>query len=103
MKGGFKLFIAVAAVVIVFLSYLFVQNQKEQISLLEEQTKIQREAHILNIFAEYQANINSCRQEALAQKKDEEFIQANCIEVINSSMIGDLLTEWDRSDLLITK
>jgi len=103
MKGGFKLFITVAAVVVVFLSYLFVQNQKEQISLLEEQTRIQREAHILNIFAEYQANINSCRQEALTQKKDEEFIQANCIEVINSSMIGDLLTEWGRSDLLITK
>lgn len=103
MEKIFKVALIIGVAGFLFFSYLFITDQTSQLSLIKEQTKIQREAHILNLYAEYRSNIDNCRQDALSQDKDEEFIKANCLDVINSSLIGDLLREWGKADLLITK
>lgn len=65
--------------------------------------RIQKETYIKSLFAEYKNNVDSCRKEAQDQKKDDKFIKENCIDVINSSLLGQALTNWGREDLLITK
>lgn len=99
----FKASLIIGVAGFLLFSYIFTTNQSSQLSLIEEQTKIQREAHILNLYAEYRNNIDNCRQDALSQDKNEEFIKVNCLDVINSSLIGDLLREWGKENLLITK
>lgn len=79
----------------------YITNQKNQSDILNEQLKIQRESHILNVYSTYKSNMDLCRQDAAAQKKEKEFIQANCVEALNSSVLGKSLQDWGKEDLLI--
>lgn len=100
------IFFAIVTVGIFAFLYLFnsyVQNQNLQVSFAKEQLQIQKETYIKSLFAEYKNNIDSCRLEATTQKKDEQFIKENCIDVINKSLLGENLRSWSREDLLITK
>lgn len=103
MERIYKTFLIVGVIGFLFFAFLFTQNQSMQISLTREQAKVQKEEHLLTLYAEYKNNIDNCRQAALSQGKDEDFIRINCIEVINSSLIGELLKGWNREALLITK
>jgi|SRR6185503_17790747 len=95
----FLLLISIFAFLGLFFAFILMQSRQDEVA--KEQLKIQKETHILSLYSTYKSNIDGCKQEAIAQKKDEEFIQANCIEVINSSMLGKLLKEWGQEDLLI--
>lgn len=108
-KGGismdkyFKPLIVIGIAVFLALFYWFLQNQSQQISVLQEQIKIQKETHTLSLYSEYKNNIDGCKREAATQKKDEQFIKANCIDVINASLLGESLKGWGKENLLITK
>lgn len=103
MDKYFKPLIVISIAVFLVLFYWFLQNQTQQVSVLQEQIKIQKETHILSLYSEYKNNIDGCRREAATQKKDEQFIKENCIDVINASLLGESLKGWGRENLLITK
>ena len=70
---------------------------------MQEQLKIQKETHIIGLYSEYKNNIDGCKREAATQKKDEQFIKENCVDVINASLLGESLKGWGKENLLITK
>lgn len=69
----------------------------------KEALKIEKQAHIKDIYSDYKSNIDSCKATALEMKKDQLFIDQNCIKPLNDSILGKWLTEWGYGDLLITK
>jgi len=97
------LFIVVILAGLAYVAYgasLTFKSYKATIAL---QTKIQEENHKMSLYAEYRANMDSCRQEALKQDKDIAYVQANCIEVINSSMLGEMMRGWKMEKLFVTE
>lgn len=103
MDKYFRPLIVIGIAVFLALFYWFLQNQTQQIAALQEQLKIQKETHILGLYSEYKNNIDGCKREAATQKKDEQFIKENCIDVINASLLGESLKGWGKENLLITK
>lgn len=103
MDKYFRPLIIISIAVFLGLSYWFLQNQTQQISVLQEQIKIQKETHIIGLYSEYKNNIDGCKREAASQKKDDQFIKKNCIDVINASLLGESLKGWGKENLLITK
>jgi len=103
MDKYFKPLIVVSIVIFLGLFYGFLKNQSQQIAVLQEQLKIQKETHILSLYSGYKNNIDGCKREAATQKKDEKFIKENCIDVINASLLGELLKGWGKENLLIKK
>ena len=101
MNKYFKPIIVVSIALFLVLFYWFLQNQNQQISTQREQLKIQKETHILGLFSEYKNNIDGCKGEAITQKKDQQFIKENCIDVLNSSLLGESLRGWGKESLLI--
>lgn len=88
--------IAGSVVVITILLYnLFTIQQQE--------LKISQEQHIINLYSSYKNNIDTCKRLAVEAKKDNIFIQENCIKPINSSLVGNGLKDWGKSDLLVTE
>lgn len=88
------LVVGILAAMALFLYNIFILQQ--------DQLKISKEQHILNVYSSYKNNIDSCISLAKQAQKDNQFIQANCIDVINSSLVGTALKDWGRSDLLVT-
>lgn len=74
------------------------QAQSTQSKIYE----IEKERHIEALYSTYRANMSSCRAEAEEAEMDEEFIQENCVDEINNSIIGQWLNER-RPDLVITE
>lgn len=103
MDKYFRPLIIISIAVFLGLFYWFLQNQIQQVSVLQEQIKIQKETHILGLYSEYKNNIDGCKREAATQKKDDKFIKENCIDVINVSLLGESLKGWGKENLLITK
>lgn len=81
----------IAITLLLLLTYL---QQKEQL-------RIQKEQHILSLYSSYKNNIDTCTSLATQAGKDMQFIKDNCINEINSSLVGKALTEWGQSNLLI--
>ena len=69
----------------------------------KEMLEIEKQAHIKDLYSDYKSNIDSCKATALEMKKDQLFIEQNCIKPLNESILGKWLTKWGYSDLLITK
>lgn len=96
------------ALIVIALGFMYLyrfdlKTQAKQNELVTEQLKIQKEGHILSLYSAYKGNMDSCKAEAQKAKKEDEFIKANCIEAINSSVLGQSLKEWGKESLLITK
>ena len=76
------------------------QINAKMLAIEEKSLSIEEEKHIDNLYSIYQENMNICKQNALEQKKDNEYIKENCINVINNSIIANWLKERGYGDLI---
>ena len=80
-----------------FLNYI---QKEDELAIQQGMLKIQEEAHIDNLYTVYQNNISACRGQAREAGRDAAFIQENCINPVNQSIIGQWLQERGYGSLL---
>lgn len=88
---------------VALLAFVVNDTQTQLLGVEEQQLKVNKEQHIEYLYSTYRSNINSCKELAKEEGKDEAFIKENCITPVNNSIIGQWLKEWGRDDLLITE
>lgn len=106
----FKASLLVGVVFLILGVFLLSDSQNKLVELnkqlaedSKQQLKISKERHIESLYSTYKSNIDTCREAARNAKKDENFIQENCIKPVNDSIVGQWLKEWGREDLLVTE
>jgi len=103
MNKKFQWIVLVQVTLFLVIFAIYTKTQFDHGKILKDQSKVQKEAHMLTLYGEYLSNVNGCRFEAEEQGKDQKFIQENCIELINNSLLGNFLISWGYEDLLIKK